>query len=494
MEHVEQLHNLDPGQMTCIRNDERNGLIFHGHGQPEPIGLEYIAACLQGRGYRVSIRNSNEVMASNGECISLCLLSGVSCEYELLARAAVNAKERGDITILGGYHSSSMELAGAPKTFDHIVIGEGEHMAVALARVLLDGEEVDVDGYHLSPGNVPRVLKSARIDDLDSLPFPLRSEGRLGAYILYDLMWPPTSQQKNTAIVLTSRGCRHNCDFCASSSVWGQGVRYRSIDNIIAELRELKARFNTNTIVIIDQSFGQERQWTLEVCNAIQDADLGMNWYHQSNLTIHRDVIKAMADAGCTKIGFGLEGLSPRAAQRVKPVHPHDFEQINDLFDYCTSLGLFVKAYLMIGFPWEDEDIIQEYFEWLPRLRASQIKISYMTPFPGTAYWEKYSDQLVTNNWSHFDTVSMPVVRNPRITVDQYHQLRQDLFHAFYGTPAFAEGVRRMIERFPHYAFSYREFCNYLAHHGMITGKEEWLSLVGWSKYPQATVAQKGRV
>ena len=468
---------------------------FHGHGEPEPIGLEYLAACLREQGFTTTFSGNNELLTgSSTDTCGLALFSGVSCEYSHLVAAAVAAKRKDNITVFGGYHAPTVKLAKGLEPFDYVVLGEGEKMAVALARVLLHGEEVDIDGYHLSPGNVPRILKSRRIDDLDALPFPLRSEDRLGEYILYDLMWPPTSGQRNTAIVLTSRGCKHDCDFCASSSVWGQGVRYRSVGNIVAELQELKARFHTNTAVIIDQSFGQKRQWTHDVCKAIQNADLGMTWYHQSNLTIHRDVIKAMAGAGCTKIGFGLEGLSPRAAQRVKPVHPHDFDQINDLFDYCTSLGLFVKAYLMIGFPWEDEDIVQEYFEWLPRLRASQIKISYMTPFPGTAYWDQYSDQLVTNDWSHFDTVSMPVVRNPRIAVDQYHQLRQNLFRAFYGSPAFAEGVRRMIGRFPHYAISYREFGSYLAHHGMITGKEEWLSLVGCGKRPQVTAALKGQV
>ncbi len=318
-----------------VRHDE-----FHGHGRPEPIGLEYIAATLQQHGYYPFLRSRNEITVGHEDGISLSFLSGVSCEYRDLSATARAAKERGNITILGGYHASAGDQVDISKAFDHVVIGEGELIAATLARVLLCGEDVDVGGYHLKPGHVPRVLKSARIDDLDSLPFPLRSKDRLGEYILYDLMWPPTSQQKNTAIALTSRGCRYNCDFCASSSVWGQGVRYRSVGNIVAELQDLKARFDTNTVVIIDQSFGQERQWALDVCKTIQEADLGMNWYHQNNLTIHRDVIKAMADAGCTKVGFGLEGLSPRAAQRVKPVHPHDFEHINEQCAFGRSIDL----------------------------------------------------------------------------------------------------------------------------------------------------------
>ena len=93
--------------------------------------------------------------------------------------------------------------------------------------------------------------------------------------------------------------------------------------------------------------------------------------------------VRVMGEAGCSKIGFGLEGISPRAISIIKPVNPCDIDSVNALFDFCNSLGLFVKAYLMIGFPWETEEIVREYFEWLPGIRANQVKISYFTPFPG---------------------------------------------------------------------------------------------------------------
>ncbi len=452
---------------------------FHGHGEPEPIGLEYMAGALDEAGFTVTFASNRQLVVSvRGGNRKLSFFSCLTNEFDEVVEEARWARRLGHVLVCGGYHACGALSEVIDGPFDHVVVGEGEMTAVALARVLLKGEELEFEGHHLAPGRVPHVLEAARIDTLDALHFPLRSEDRLGEYILYDLMWPSTSMQRNMAIVLTSRGCQHSCEFCASSTVWGQGVRFRSPGNIIAELRDLKERFGTNTMVIIDQSFGQTRQWTLDVCNAIRDARLGMNWYHQSNLTVERDVVKAMADAGCTKIGFGLEGISPSAAEKVKPVHPHDFEYVNDLFDYCTSLGLFVKAYLMLGFPWETEDIISEYFEWLPRLRASQVKISYMTPFPGTAYWERYSDQLISKDWADFDTVRMPVVRNPHISVERYGQIRRDLFRTFYGSEEYAKGVETMIGRFPHYSQSYREFCRYLSLHGMITGEEVWLDYV----------------
>lgn len=461
---------------------------FHGHGKAEPIGLEYLAGSLRQAGFETAFRSYNELEVwSPGHELRVSLFSAVTHEWPSVVVDAQAAKRRGNRTIVGGYHVCGVWKGMVRESFDVVVVGEGESIIGTLVSNLLD------------KGDAPSVthpdlfVRTDAFEEIDTLPHPVRDVRFLDKYRLFDVMWPPPSMQRRTAIVLFSRGCTKDCGFCSSKTVWGTRVRLRSVDSIVGELKDLKQQFDTNTIVIIDQSFGQDTQWSLDVCKGIQEAKLGMNWYHQSNLTIEKDVIMAMANAGCTKIGFGVEGLSPTAAKKVKPVHPHDFGYINDLFDYCTSLGLFVKAYLMLGFPWETEDVISEYFEWLPQLRASQVRLCYMTPFPGTAYWERYSDQLISEDWSDFDTEQIPVVRNSSISVGRYAQVHRDLFHAFYGSEEYAQGVEKMIGRFPRYSQSYYEFCKYLSLHGMITGEEEWLSLVGWGNSPHAAI-QKGRV
>lgn len=454
---------------------------FHGWDSPEPIGLEYIAASISQAGFICSFDSQYEVVVKNNcNKNAISIISGMTCGWEKTLQIAEAASSQGRKVILGGYHACGNRQDIDDDCFDHIVVGEGEEVAVMLVKVLLQGETVDLHGQAFNRDNLPRIIHAPRIKDINALPLPARSEERLGTYILFDLMWPPSSMQNNTSIVLTSRGCKHSCDFCASSTVWGQGVRFRTAKNITVEFKELKDRFGTNTVIIIDQSFGQAKEWTLEICQAIKEADLGINWYHQSNLDVDRDVIRAMADAGCTKIGFGLEGISPTAIEKIKPINPHDMGEINDLFDFCRSLGMFVKTYLMIGYPWEDQAIIDEYKYWVTQIRASQIKISYMTPFPGTKYWDMYSDQLLTKDWSHFDTVCMPVVRNPNISIDEYHNIRQELFRSFYGSPVYTQTTKEMLEQYPHYIQSFKEFCSYLKPNNMITGQESWLKLIGY--------------
>lgn len=448
---------------------------FHGHGNPEPIGLEYIASSLENNNYTCKFVSDIELIVTSPQSYKhLVLLSGTTSQIPEILDAAFRANKAGGLTILGGYHVSGLsDFSGLPY-IDFIIQGEGEEVAIALADALLNKKNQS-EIIKSDVQSTPQIIRSKRIESLDALPFPHRSEEMLSRYYLYDLMWPPISAQRNDAIVLASRGCAYTCDFCASASVWGSGVRYRSPKNVVKELRDLKARFNTNTIIFIDQSLGQNKQWTLDLCHAIKGADLGMHWYHQSNLSLERDVLKAMADAGCTKIGFGLEGISTSAVERIKPVNSPDISVVNDLFDFCNSLGIFVKVYLMLGFPWETEEVVKEYFENLSLLHGNEIKISYFTPFPGTRDWDRYEDDLITREWKNFDTVQMPVVFNPHISVERYHEIRKGLFQAYYGSETYGTVTENMLRLKPEYEQSYVEFIDYLRVHEMITGKEKWV-------------------
>jgi len=454
---------------------------LHGHGDPEPIGLEYIAGALASASYSCYFRGKNELFIPLPcKPKGICLLSALSCEYPQVITAARRAKERGQITVLGGYQASGYQDDFPEGLIDYVVIGEGEEVVPAIVRAYISGDHSDLDRFEVQSVSSVRIIRAPRICNLDTIPEPLRAVERLSEYRIYDLMWPPASRQKNTALVLGSRGCANDCDFCASSAVWGRGIRLRSTDRIVQELQALKSKFETNTVVFIDQSFGQAKRWTLELCETIQNAELGISWYHQSNTTIDRDVIRAMVKAGCSKIGFGLEGISPRAISIVKPVNPCDIDSINSLFDYCNSLGIFVKAYLIIGFPWETEDIVNEYFEWLPRIRANQIKISYFTPFPGTRDWSKFKKQLITSNWADFDTVQMPVVYNPNISVKRYGVIRAELFKSFYASSIYVDVTQKMLKSYPYYVESYYEFAHYLHQFDMVNQDADWLKLIGY--------------
>lgn len=377
---------------------------------------------------------------------------------------------RGNITVIGGYHVSGIYKTDELIPFDYAIIGEGDLVVKEVMKEIIKKGK--------PKGNLPKVVISDQIRDLDQLAFPIRATGFLNQYKLTDLHWPPPSKQVNTALVLGSRGCKNSCNFCASSTIWGDGLRLRNPDSIINEIWQLKENFGTNNIVFVDQALGQDTSWTNSLCQKMIEERLDINWYIQTNITIDPSLIPIMAEAGCTKIGFGVEGLSARAVERVKPVHNNHMVFLNDLFTHCNTYGIVSKAYFILGFPWETPEMIQEYYDWIIQLKVNVIKISFFIPFPGTIVYEKYKNQLVTQNWDYFDLVQMPVVYNPSISVDEYKKIRKNILRTFYMCKEFRNIAADLITKYPKMIESYLEFYDFLQEQEMLeasTHIHEWL-------------------
>jgi anaerobic magnesium-protoporphyrin IX monomethyl ester cyclase len=456
--------------LTIKLMDKR--FLFHGHGVSEPIGLEYIASRIDEFCKSLNFKSHIELEAVLLNDIKVSLISATTAEWPSALSINSYAKNQGNITIVGGYHISGNYKNEKELTFDYIVIGEGENVIIGILSDILSGHA------YINKSQEPKIIYALPIQDLDDLPFPIRKESFLGNYMIHDLMFPAPSRQKNTSIILGSRGCNYNCSFCASATIWGSGIRVRKIDNIISEINEIQSKFKSNTFVFIDQSLGQKEEWTINLCKAIVENDIKLNWYHQSNININQELLPIMAEAGCSKIGFGVEGISPTAINKIKPINPISLEQINQLFEACNQYGIIVKAYLILGFPWETTEIVNEYFEFLPKLKANMVKISFFTPFPGTKDWNIYSDNLVTKDWSKFDTVQMPVVINPNISIEEYFIIRQNLFHVFYSSKEYKSTCQELLIKYPHYRQSYIEFYDYLKEFSMLPAElefEEWI-------------------
>lgn len=450
---------------------------YLGHGISEPIGLEYIQASVTSSNFDTHLLNRFELEVSgNGLASKVSLFSFTSPEWETVLALNAEAQKRGNITVIGGYHVTGLYRSGVLTSipFNYAVIGEGE---VAIFDVLKD--ILSYREFSAKPQQT-KIFVSNPIQDIDLLPIPERHESYLSNYKILDLMYPVPSNQINTAIVLGSRGCNRNCSFCASSSMWGSKVRLRNPVKIIEEIKMLKKQFHTNTIVFIDQCFGVNEKWTEELCKQIIKEKLDVNWYIQTNVNIDPKLVPLMANAGCSKIGFGLESLVSDQIAKIKPRHIKSLEEINDLLRYCNKNGILTKAYLMLGFPWETKGYIESYLHNISSLEANCIKISFFVPFPGTQDWELYKNQLTTTDWSDFDTVKMPVARNPYISVEQYLQYRELLFHNFYSSHQYKQAAMDFLNEYPKHKQSFVEFYKFLRHYRMLpvnTQLNEWLPL-----------------
>ncbi len=277
-------------------------------------------------------------------------------------------------------------------------------------------------------------------------------------------MYPPPSKQINTAMIACSRGCPFNCEFCCSNSLWGKGVIHRTPLNIINEITEIQEKFNTNSFFFTDLTFNSNKRWVKDFCSEILNYGLKFNWYCMCTiLGLDEELIRLMSEAGCRKIGFGIETLNDDLSNEIKSFKRQSLEEMNEIFDLCFHHDIFTKAYLMIGFPNETYNSLLEYKDKINEMRVDEIKISFYTPFPGTRAFEKYKDKLAYGDLKYFDTLNHVVIKNDHLIEAEYKAIKKEIIQNFYQRQEYLSRMKKNIDKNPLVNESYIEFFEFLS-------------------------------
>jgi anaerobic magnesium-protoporphyrin IX monomethyl ester cyclase len=73
---------------------------------------------------------------------------------------------------------------------------------------------------------------------------------------------------------MTSRGCPNLCTFCASQAIWGVTLRQRSVENVRMEIEEIKAKYDANQLMIIDDTFTIGSKRVRQICDILKNTKL----------------------------------------------------------------------------------------------------------------------------------------------------------------------------------------------------------------------------
>lgn len=239
---------------------------------------------------------------------------------------------------------------------DSVLVGEGE--------------------YCFEEALKSKKVVSNRILDLDTLAFPARDR-------LYNLhKYTP----KDLGMILTSRGCPFNCNFCCSVRLWGRRVVYRSIDNVVEEIKQVKEKYGTTDFYMIDDSFTATKERTFEFCN--KSKDLGITWTCLTRADlVDEELALAMKNAGCRMVKIGVESGSERILKIMnKKISRQDVIRTSDIF---KKIGLKWFSYFIIGTPEENKEDLEQTINFVKEVRPSYVSFGVYTPLPGTPFYEK---------------------------------------------------------------------------------------------------------
>ena len=368
-----------------------------------PLGLGYVAAITKKYGSQVKIIDGSAAYAdySHEEMVKMCedfkadavgvvfTTSHIYQAYDL-----VNKLKKLNIPILGGgYHASKFPEEILERGVDIALRGDTDRTIVELLDYLEGKIKLeDIKGIsYVKDGKIVHKVPQIPIANLDEIPYPDRE-----AFILEDFGKTPKEIRIAMSTIITSRGCPFECSFCASQKT---GYRYRSAENIIGEIRQVKERYGVTNFYFLDDTININRKRLIELCDALKKENITWRCNGRFDLMDEELLIK-MKESGCKHISFGVESGDNYVLSRMKK--RLTTEKILEKAKLVHGVGINQTVNFMFGFPYEKPEHIDNTIKLIKQLGpyvSDWSRGGLLIPFPGTTLYEEFKDEYGYDKW-----------------------------------------------------------------------------------------------
>jgi radical SAM superfamily enzyme YgiQ (UPF0313 family) len=222
------------------------------------------------------------------------------------------------------------------------------------------------------------------IPNLDDLPLPLHHLLPLDKYRAPMIKGP-------YSFVVTSRGCPAACCFCIKHVTYGNSVRVRSPENIMAELRLLHD-LGIRDVNMYADLFTVNREQVMGLCNLMWQEKLNFRWMCNSRVDfVDEEMLQLMGRAGCWLIAWGIESASEEVLRRArKGISPQKAERA---LRWARAAGIKNWGYFIIGLPGETDETVRQTIDLAKKLPLDLALFHIAAPYPGTPFFFEAVEQ-----------------------------------------------------------------------------------------------------
>ncbi len=330
-----------------------------------------------------------------------------STAHKSTAHIADAVKQRwpGTRVVVGGMHATNaVDTLLDMGSIDYVCRGEAERIISAFAEMLHAGDR----DPELLPGIIGRRKLAAiqaagasptesapMVEDLDTIPFPAWHLIPMEAYAFMDTSRArklDSIEQDGEATIMTTRGCPFSCTFCASWTVHGRNMRFRSLENVMEELRILHRRYHITMVIPEDDLFTVKKSRILGLCHAVT-AEFGGRLHFQfpnglSVATLDEEVVAAMVRMGMNLANIAIESGSEHVQKYVIKKNCN-LERARRVVKACRDHGAMVRTYFILGFPGETRAQIEETIAYSATLPSDWTIYNIAAPLIGTEMYHQ---------------------------------------------------------------------------------------------------------
>lgn len=324
-----------------------------GDTMQEILGFLYVSAMLKKHGHSVELslvsqsRPLDIAKSFQPDIIAYSTTTGLHNQYLTINQAL--KKEIPFFSVFGGPHPTFFPEMIEEEGVDALCIGEGENAFVELVDSIENQQEYRfVRNFWIKEkGTIYKNEVRPLIDNLDEFPFPDR-----------ELLYNKDAFLRNSPVksLITRRGCPYSCSYCFNHHYHrmyknkGKVVRYRSVDNVIAELQEIRDNYPVEMFGFVDDNFILSKKWLQEFSEKYA-VRFDVPFYcgvHVDQIDEERCAL--LKKAGCQAVYMGIESGDETLRKQLLRRNISE-EQIRRSASTIKMFGMKLFAQNMLGFP-----------------------------------------------------------------------------------------------------------------------------------------------
>lgn len=300
-----------------------------------------------------------------------------------MTQQATRAYELGDIfrsrgvyTFAGGMHPTNLP-SETLEHFDTVFIGECE-----------DTWESFIQDF--KQGCNKKIYKNHEVIDMDTVAMP--------RFDLLDI------DKYRTIPIQISRGCPHNCTFCASTKVYGPKYRHKSVEKVLGEIREVKKYKENPQIYFTDDNMLVHKDFSKQLLTELKN--MNIRWMSHTDIQIadNEELLKLLYPSGCRRLVIGFESIEPKSLSNLEKWKYNKLKDYAKSIERIQSYGVGVWGTFIVGLDDDDKSIFQKVIDFTIENHLYGAMISVPTPFPGSQLYEELErdGRILTKCWADY--------------------------------------------------------------------------------------------
>ncbi|MBE0426130.1 MAG: cobalamin B12-binding domain-containing protein [Nitrospirae bacterium] len=325
-----------------------------------PIGLEYLAACLEHGGHKTEIIDL---------CFSENLYEDIDNALELFNPDITGITVRNVDTVL--YHTNEFFLDELKDIVKHIKSKHGLKVIIGGTGLSTNAEGVleylDADFAIVGPaentlnellneignsGNTKKIWHGRLRNNIKCSRSPFKVD-----YKRY-------FESGGIAGFETHKGCTSSCVYCIEAN---SRVFFKNVHDVISEIK-MFVDIGYKHFHLCDSEFNENLEYAIDFCSAMKESGLDIKWaVYMKPSEFSRRLFRLMKETGVYLITLTVDSYQKCTAY---------WSDIEKFIFTAKSCGIKVAVDFLTGFPYEDENHILECIGTLKRLQPDSVSIN----------------------------------------------------------------------------------------------------------------------